>query len=279
MDLKNKLLFLFLLINSLFLYGNFPEISSDNSNLLYKQLQADINENNKRIIEKKSILPIQFYYYSIKKNDSIFSIAARFNLTYDTIATLNNIDNQLFFNDLDRIIVPNCPGIYLNNNYNGNGIKIENFQKTLYFFPGQKFDGADRLNFLVTPFISPLKKMIITSEFGYRENPFTMKKEFHQGMDLKASENTIIYSPLDGVIIDIKTSSSFGLMLVIQHSSGYTSHFYHLNSIFFNIGDSVEKGEKVGLTGNSGKSTGPHLHYEIHINGEPIDPKLIFGNV
>lgn len=259
--------------------ATYPEVSTNNSDILYKQIQFDILENSKRLIENKDILPIQFYTYYLEENDSIFTISSRFNLTYDTIASLNNIENQLFFTNKENIIIPNCSGLYtaLEKYKNAEQITVNN--KVLYFYPGRSFSGKERLGFLITPFKSPLKTMTVTSEFGNRENPFTQKNEFHSGLDLKATIGTNVYSPYKGRIDNIGYSDFYGNYMIIVHTEGYSSHYYHLESINVSVGDWVEKGDFVAKTGNSGKSTGPHLHLEIHYNDEPINPRILLGDV
>ena len=90
-------LVILLLIASTNLWGFYPEVTSNNSDKLYKQLIVDIKENNKRLLQKKSIIPVRFYTYIINDSENIFTVSARFNLNYDTIASLNNIENQAFF--------------------------------------------------------------------------------------------------------------------------------------------------------------------------------------
>lgn len=261
------------------LFGSFPQIDSINDDILYKQIQSDINENSKRIILRKEILPVQFFEYYISDNDSIFTVSSKFNLSYDTIATINKIENQLFFNTLKSIIVPNCQGVYLKKNIYSGSQEISIGGETFFFYPGRKFTGQERLDFLITPFKSPLKSMTITSGFGYRENPFTKTREFHSGIDLKASVGTIIYSPYKGRINNIGYSDFYGNYLIIEHTHGYSSHYYHLKNIKIKEGSIVKKGDIVALTGNSGRSTGPHLHFEIQYNSEPIDPRILLGDV
>lgn len=240
----------------------------------------DIKENRERISNKKPLLPLQYYEYTIKNSDTIFSVSARFNLTYDTIATLNGIENQLFFESQKSLVLPSCQGIFSRSpNERDACIEVNIGGGKLYFYPGKTFTGKERLNFLVTPFSSPLKNSAITSEFGYRENPFTGNREFHSGLDMKASDGTRIFAPYKGVINNIGYSDFYGNYLIILHPNGYSTHYYHLSKINNKIGESVEKGDFIALTGNTGKSTGPHLHFEIHSNGDPINPRILLGEV
>jgi len=274
---KDKLL-LILFISVHFL-NSYPLVTIQNNNIIYKQVQAEISENTRRLLQKKDILPLQIYQYKKSDVDTIFTVSSRFNLSYETIATLNNIENQLFFRSVTDILIPTCKGIFKKSKTDNNGIEVKIENRILYFYPGESFNKTERLEFLITPFDSPILNMIITSEYGYRENPFTGIKEFHSGIDLKAKIGTKLLSPYKGVINNTGFSEFYGNYVIIDHSNGFSSHFYHLSRIFLKEGDAVSKGDFFAESGNSGKSTGPHLHFEIHYNGEPINPKLLLGNV
>lgn len=272
-------LVILLFIASTNLFGFYPEVTSKNSDKLYKQLTVDIKENKKRLLQKKNIIPVRFYTYIINDYENIFTVSARFNLNYDTIASLNNIENQLFFIGMKTIILPTCQGLYVKEDIYENSLPLEINGEKYFFYPGKSFTGQQRLSFLITPFNSPLKNMIVTSEFGNRENPFTFNNEFHSGLDMRANTGTKIYSPYRGEINNVGYSEFYGNYLIILHPNGYSTHYYHLKEISAKVGDSINKGEYVALTGNSGKSTGPHLHFEIHLNGEPINPRILLGDV
>lgn len=261
------------------LYAEYPVVEPVNSNILFKQVQIDINENNRRISQNIEVLPLQLFTYNIKEGDTIFTISSRFNLTYDTLATLNHIENQLFFSGSKSILIPTCNGIFLNKKNEDSCLEIVINDQNIFFYPGKRFSKQDRLKFLITPFSSPLKNMKITSSYGYRENPFTGNREFHSGLDLKANTGTKIYSPYKGSILRSGYSDFYGNFLVIMHTNGYSSHYYHLKKIYHKKGTMIEKGDLVAQTGNSGRSTGPHLHFEIRLNNETINPSRLLGNI
>lgn len=279
MHLKSSLTLFLIFLSTTTIGAFYPNITADNTDPLFKQLQIDIEENSRRILNKQPVLPIQFFEYSLKENDTIFSVSSRFNLTYESIATVNNIDNQLFFSSLDKVLIPTCHGIYSDTKINDTGVEITLFKRTIYLHPGGSFNKKDRLTFLVSPFQSPLKKPVITSGYGYRENPFTGRREFHNGLDLKASKGTKIFSPYKGVVKSVGYSENLGNYLIIEHPMGYTSHYFHLMEIKVQKNKTVGKDDYVGKTGNSGRSTGPHLHFEIRLNNETINPSLLLGNV
>lgn len=255
-----------------------PFLDFNDDSVIFKQFKLDVNENRRRISQNKELLPMQFYKYKVKDKDSIFIVASRFNLTYDTLASLNKITNQLFFNEYKEIIIPNCLGYFdTKRTRDSEEVNIDNIK--LYFTPGKQMNSMARINFLKSPFRSPLKKMEITSDFGYRENPFTGLRELHPGIDLKAKVSTKIYCPLSGKIEKKTFNDFYGNVLVIDHGYGYTTHYFHLEKVIKNIGDIIETGELVAKTGNSGRSTGPHLHFEIRKDGEVVNPVMLLGEI
>ena len=129
------------------------------------------------------------------------------------------------------------------------------------------------------PFAMPLKlkDVKITSGFGSRKAPKAGASTNHNGIDLAAPLNTPVYSPMDGVVEKIYFNDKGGKQLVIHHSDGSRSGFAHLNGYDVNLNDNVSKGQLIALSGNTGNSTGPHLHFTFrNPKGEPVDPSYFF---
>lgn len=122
-----------------------------------------------------------------------------------------------------------------------------------------------------TPNIRPAKGWI-TSRFGYRMNPFTGQSNMHAGLDLAAAPGSPVYAPADGVVIFASYDESYGKLVSIDHGYGVTTRFGHNSQIYVHVGQRVNKWDVIAAVGNTGRSTGPHLHYEVRINGTPVDP-------
>jgi murein DD-endopeptidase MepM/ murein hydrolase activator NlpD len=122
-----------------------------------------------------------------------------------------------------------------------------------------------------TPSIWPTKGWI-SSEFGYRLSPFTDEREFHKGIDICNRRGSPIITPANGVVSSIETDAGYGKMLVINHGYGLISRYAHLDKVMVKKGQAVERGQEIALVGNTGRTTGPHLHYEVHLNGVPVNP-------
>lgn len=122
-----------------------------------------------------------------------------------------------------------------------------------------------------TPNIKPAKGWI-TSRFGYRVSPFSGKTALHAGLDIAAAPGSPVYAPADGVIVFASYDESYGKLITVDYGYGVTTRFGHLSQIYVQAGQRVSKWDVVGAVGNTGRSTGPHLHYEVRINGTAVDP-------
>lgn len=126
-------------------------------------------------------------------------------------------------------------------------------------------------------FSAPLDYARITSHYGYRTNPISGQYKLHSGLDLACSAGSPIYAVQDGVVTVSEYSDSYGYYIIIEHENGYQTLYAHCSKLLRNKGDSVYKGEKIALVGSTGNSTGPHLHIELRLDGERLDPEPFFG--
>lgn len=139
------------------------------------------------------------------------------------------------------------------------------FQQIDEFIHGQK-------NLLAfTPSIWPTRGFI-SSGFGYRISPFTGKREMHEGIDISTREGSPIVAPAAGVVIRQGRDVSLGKMIEIDHGHGITTLYAHTSRDFVKVGQKVKRGDLIATVGSTGRATGPHLHYEVHVNGVPVNP-------
>ncbi len=130
----------------------------------------------------------------------------------------------------------------------------------------------DKKSLLVcTPSIWPCKGWL-TSGFGYRNSPFTGQREMHKGLDIAARFGQPIKAPADGVITYAGRKGGLGKVVVIEHGYGYSTRLGHSSKIVVKVGDRIKRNQVIAYVGNTGRSTGPHLHYEIRVNGVPVNP-------
>lgn len=134
------------------------------------------------------------------------------------------------------------------------------------------------------PAIQPVKNEDLrqmASGFGYRSDPFTKIRKFHAGMDFTAKTGTPVYATGDGVVARADaTASGYGNHIVIRHGFGYETLYGHLSRYKAKAGQRVKRGDVIGYVGSTGRSQAPHLHYEVHKNGEVINPvNFYYGNI
>ncbi len=112
----------------------------------------------------------------------------------------------------------------------------------------------------------------VTSGFGHRRNPLTRAQEFHEGIDISGDRGDPVVAPANGQVVYRDYRGGYGNLLIIDHGYGYRTHYAHLSEFKVEEGAQIKRGDLIAKIGTTGFSTGPHLHYEIHMNGEPVDP-------
>lgn len=164
--------------------------------------------------------------------------------------------------------------------------KLDDIEDIIGLNPLDNVDKITRVNFAkittlqrrymleLIPNGKPIKDAKITSLFGYRIHPITHKRSFHRGIDFRAKVNTPIYATADGVVqfVEPKNRGSFGRLIVITHNYGFKTLYAHLHKTNVKVGDVVYKDELIGYSGNSGRSSGPHLHYEVKYAMKSLNP-------
>ena len=110
------------------------------------------------------------------------------------------------------------------------------------------------------------------SGYGYRIDPIYKTTKFHSGMDFSANIGTPVYATGDGRVVKVGWESGYGKLIKIDHGFGYMTWYAHLNDYNVRVGQKVVRGEVIGKVGNTGKSTGPHVHYEVHVKGKVVNP-------
>lgn len=116
----------------------------------------------------------------------------------------------------------------------------------------------------------------INNEFGFRRNPFGGRTyEFHGGLDIDGERGDNVLAPANGVVTKAGWQGGYGNLIEIDHGNGLTTRYGHLSSIQIQVGDTIQRGQILGAVGSTGRSTGPHLHYELRLNDKPINPRRL----
>ena len=288
---------IFLVMTSVLpLSAQYPEIAAlHNSDVLYKQLTQDISTFYKRSSVGGELPSLQFFTYRTKKEISLFALAARLNLPYESLATINHIDHSRMIEADTTLIIPNVPGLFvpveptnelqriMSNTRQATDKQItrvaynENREPvSYYFFPGSRFVKTERAYFLNIFFHYPVHTGRISSGYGFRMSPFTGKPAFHSGVDIVASRGTEVVAAREGTVKQTGYDPVFGYYIILSHSAGYDTMYGHLEKIFVELNEQVNSGMIIGTLGNTGLSTGPHLHFEVRCNSKAIDPMPLF---
>jgi len=125
---------------------------------------------------------------------------------------------------------------------------------------------------LHTPSIWPVDGGRLTANYGKRRDPFTYRISPHYGIDIAAARGTRVFAAADGVVKEVQRKYAFGKVVAIDHGYGFETVYCHLNSFIVKPGQKVKRGDFIATVGNTGRSTGPHLHYEVMINDQPVNP-------
>ncbi|MFQ5877051.1 MAG: M23 family metallopeptidase, partial [Acidobacteriota bacterium] len=122
-----------------------------------------------------------------------------------------------------------------------------------------------------TPSIYPVRGLM-GNGYGWRRDPFTGMRDFHQGLDIVAPIGTKVVAPADGIVTRVGRMGGFGNSIFISHGYGIVTRYGHLQAAKVRVGQRVKRGDVVGLVGSTGRSTGPHLHYEVLVHQRHVDP-------
>ena len=250
----------------------------------------DARAANDMAAARGKLQTLEFYRYVAKKDDDLFNIASAVGIPYDAIVTLNAIASSVIPLAGKTIIIPSAKGIFIPENPQSS-LEIltarENAgdalldaspvyrigEKKLRFLPGKRFSSTQRAFFLDSSIKMPIKSKIVSSAFGYRVSPVYGHWKFHKGIDLVAPTGDPVFACKGGVVtLCVRNNAIFGNYIVIDHGGGMTSTYAHLSKISVKKGETVSGGSVIGAVGTTGASTGPHLHFEIRLNGAAQDP-------
>lgn len=292
-DILSAILLVLCAAGSVLADTTYPLIKELNrSDIFFKQLTMDINHYYMDKESGSKLPTLLIYRYITTKGDSLFTISASLNISYEALVTLNRLERPEKFPPGKVLLLPNLPGIFINKNPKTDlEYIISSWRKipkgaqqittnypeesSFYFLPGKKFNNVERSFFLGVMFRFPVPKGVITSYFGPRKSPFTGKNEFHEGVDIAAPGGTKVLSARGGRIEDTGQNAICGNYILILHDSGFETKYCHLKKIFVTLHQKVRSGMIIGEVGTTGMSTGPHLHFEIRERGKPQDPLLM----
>lgn len=230
--------------------------------------------------------------YTVRNGDTIDRIAKRFGLRQDTLISMNNLQGPQSIRSGIQLKIPNMDGVShkvrrgdsllsLTKAYGADMTRIVDANDLSdgtisvgqsLFIPNARLSSATMQNFYGDTFVWPARGAI-SSPFGYRANPFTGLRTYHSAIDIVVPLGTKVKATRAGTVADTGYNSVFGNYIILKHSGGYQSLYGHLSAIDVREGASVAQGVVIGNSGNTGQSTGPHLHFSIFKNGKALDPR------
>jgi murein DD-endopeptidase MepM/ murein hydrolase activator NlpD len=168
---------------------------------------------------------------------------------------------------------PESPNSSLINSIHGDlkNLRARSELQEISFLELDEFFKNQSSLFSSTPSIWPARGWV-TSTFGYRRSPFTGQRELHEGVDVATRVGSPVVATANGVVIRAGIDNSYGKMIEIDHGYGVLTRYGHNSVHFVKAGDQVKRGQVIAEVGNTGRSTGPHSHYEVILNGVPVNP-------
>jgi murein DD-endopeptidase MepM/ murein hydrolase activator NlpD len=232
--------------------------------------------------------------YKVVKGDTLSAIAEAYNVTLDTVVSFNGIKNARALQPGTLLKIPSMAGILYTakagdtaesiaaaNNISTDRIVEANALDSSavkagasLFLPDAKLPSFSLKEISGDLFKWPIRSYI-TSWYGWRKDPFTGVRSFHNGLDIGTPMGTSVKAAMDGTVADTGYSSAFGNYIILRHHAGWQSLYGHLKTISVKEGQRVAAGERIGYSGNSGYSTGPHLHFTVLKNGRTVNPNNV----
>jgi len=267
-----------LLIISLFVFGSFLLIGADYiSKVLYNKRLNEFKSNYKAVSTnidaiQKRLKELDQQIVEIEEKDKAVRVYAGMPTLDKDIRKLGiggaALSDATFLDNLAPAVSKEISTLQLDIEKLSRQV---NFELASYETIYKKVkNDIDRIRHI--PSIKPVDGGYLNSSFGYRQDPIDNVRRFHQGQDITVPTGTPIFAPADGIIKRAYYIGGFGNHIKIQHSSGYSTTFAHLSKIFVRHGQKIKRGDIIGETGNTGRSTAPHLHYEVHYKGTPKNP-------
>ena len=277
------------------------EIADDDNLLVLAEDAPDASASADSALPEAVSSVITYQTYRVKSGDMIGFIADAFDVTQDTIISVNNIKQSRLIQPGQYLKIPSMPGIIYTVKKNGetpatiaekykvnadkcasaNYVSLDTELKagTSLFVPDAELDWATRQEINGDLFKKPLHaRYWLSSNYGWRDSPFNPgKRTFHGGLDMAVASGTPIYAALDGTVTAVGFNATYGNYVIITHHSGYKTLYGHMKSTACRKGNFVYTNTVIGYVGSTGMSTGPHLHFTVYKNGKTINPFAVLN--
>lgn len=270
--------------------------------ILTEEAIENINTDNSTFQEElaEDTYNLSYMAYRVRQGDMISVIAENFGVTQDTIISVNNIRSSRLIQIGQYLKIPTMPGIIytvkkntetiseIAEKYKVDAVKCAAVNHSglnnalnvgdMIFVPDAQLDWVTRQEINGDLFRKPIRaRWYRSSRFGWRASPFTGVRSYHSGVDMACPHGTSIYAALPGVVVDAGFNSTYGNYVIIRHHSGYKTLYGHMSAILCAKNQYVTQDTRIGKVGNTGLSTGPHLHFTVFKNGKTINPENLWS--
>ena len=261
----------------------------DNSNSKNETVNPIIMDDT----PEKLLITFQWQSYRVQRGDTVSGIAQKYKISVGAVIASNEISNARRLQEGAILRIPNIDGIpysikrgdslsRIAASFNVplevildvNDIKSDVIRAgDTIFIPGARMNDMDLRLSLGELFVYPVQSRYITSHYGMRKDPISGSLAYHTGIDLRGNTGTTVMASMDGTVSVVSENWLYGKYIILSHSNGYKTLYAHLNSTSVKQGDNVIRGRKIGEVGNTGYSTGAHLHFGIYDkNGKAVNP-------
>jgi len=265
-----------------------------------QSIRKDIKASIFTVMSRRDVsnLPeLKFYRYRVKKDETFWIVLSKSGLDMDTLMSVNNLSSPYQVGKGTLLFIPNMRGVVVQGGdtealekvisenrvdieYVRSANRSENLNKEFIFIPCGRVSSLERSMFLGSAFVSPIKTGRTTSGFGTRRDPFNENRsQFHRGVDIGCPIGTNIYSSRAGRVAFAGYADGYGKLVILEHEHGYTTSYGHLSRFKVKAGDRVGAGQNIALSGNTGRTTGPHLHFEIRRHGKALNPQTFIRGI
>jgi hypothetical protein len=294
--MKRGTIYLIILLTAVFAYAEAETILLDSLNYNDRQFidlsESTIASKNRMIkgIRKEEYAFPEIYSYEVKPGEDIWTLIAKTSLNIDSIVTLNRFDFIGMVKERSEVLLSDTLGVFLEDeSFVLEEIKEKflidetnilsgpdplNPEKTLFFIPEVELSFLERTYIMGIVFRAPLMG-VKTSGYGFRNDPFVNEMTFHGGVDIASEEGKLVRASRGGLVIYADESNGYGNLVIIQHQLGYYTLYGHLMEILVEKDTEIDTGQALGKVGTSGRTTGPHLHFEIRRLDSKLNPENI----
>jgi murein DD-endopeptidase MepM/ murein hydrolase activator NlpD len=265
-------------------------------NLLLDYVSPELADGGANADQETATLPpapitIEVSTYRIRSGDSLASVAKHFGLYIDTIISANGISSASAIKPGTQLRIPNINGLIykvrpadnlasISKRFNIDTTRIVDandlgssrlISGQSLFIPGARLPDSEVKQALGQKVAWPARGPL-SSFFGYRDDPFTGVRRFHAGIDIVVNSGTPVRAAIDGKVSDVGYNANYGNYIILNHADGFQTLYGHLTSATVAVGSRVAQGSMIGISGNTGYSTGPHLHFGLFRRSLPLNP-------